>query len=130
MNDPIWISEAEVVELLDLSEAIEALEQGLRREAQGKACNMMKTHVSWGHSNLHAIGAVFPGEKLAGTKTWAHTEGGATPLLVLIDADDGSLKAIIEAFALGQMRTGGISGLATDWLASEAADDMAIIGTG
>src|SRR5436190_349793 len=83
MNDPIWISDAEVVELLDLREAIEALERGLRREAQGDACNMVKTHVAWGHNNLHAIGAVFPGDKLAGTKTWAHTEGGATPLLIL-----------------------------------------------
>ena len=130
MIEPIWISEADVVELLDLGDAIAALEQGLRQEADGKALNMMKTHAAWGRNNLHAIGAVFPAEKLAATKTWAHTEGGATPLLILIDAEDGSLKAIIEAFALGQMRTGGISGVATDWLADEQADEMAIIGTG
>ena len=130
MTEPIWISEAEVVELLDLGDAIAALEKGLRQEADGKALNMMKTHAAWGHNNLHAIGAVFPAERLAATKTWAHTEGGATPLLILIDAEDGSLKAIVEAFALGQMRTGGISGVATDWLADEQADDMAIIGTG
>lgn len=130
MVDPIWISEAEVVDLLDLPDAIAALEQGLGREAAGEAHNMVKTHVSWGHNNLHAIGAVFAGGGLAATKTWAHTEGGATPLLVLIDAVDGSLKAIIEAFALGQMRTGGISGVATNWLADARADDMAIIGSG
>lgn len=130
MTEPIWISEAEVVELLDLGEAITALEQGLRQEARGKALNMTKTHAAWGHNNLHAIGAVFPGERLAATKTWAHTERGATPLLVVIDSEDGSLKAIIEAFALGQMRTGGISGVATDRLSAPDADDMAIIGTG
>lgn len=130
MTEPIWISEAEVVELLDLGDAIAALEQGLRQEADGEALNMTKTHAAWGHNNLHAIGAVFPSERLAATKTWAHTEGGATPLLILIDAEDGSLKAIIEAFALGQMRTGGIAGVATDRLAHEGADDMALIGTG
>lgn len=130
MTDPLWISEAEVVELLDLGEAIAALEQGLRKEAGGMALNMTKTHATWGHNNLHAIGAVFPGEQLAATKTWAHTERGATPLLVVIDSEDGSLKGIIEAFALGQMRTGGISGVATDRLADRAADDMAVIGTG
>ena len=130
MTDPIWISEAEVVELLDLNDAIDALEQGLRREADGNALNMVKTHAAWGHNNLHAIGAVFPGEGLAATKTWAHTEGGATPLLIVIDAENGSLKAIIEAFALGQMRTGGISGVATHWLADQRADDMSVLGTG
>jgi ornithine cyclodeaminase/alanine dehydrogenase-like protein (mu-crystallin family) len=130
VDDPIWICEADVVELLDLNEAIDALERGLRREADGNALNMVKTHAAWGHNNLHAIGAVFPGEGLAATKTWAHTQRGATPLLIVIDAEDGSLKAIIEAFALGQMRTGGMSGVATNWLADRQADDMAIIGTG
>lgn len=130
MTEPIWISEAEVVELLDLGDAIAALQKGLQQEADGKALNMVKTHAAWGHNNLHAIGAVFTAERLAATKTWAHTEGGATPLLILIDAEDGSLKAVIEAFALGQMRTGGISGVATDRLADEQADDMAVIGTG
>lgn len=134
MSDPIWITEQDVVELLDLGEAIAALERGLVHEAHGRAQNMVKTHVAWGPegkmSNMHAIGAVFTQEKLAATKTWAHTEGGATPLLVVIDADNGSIKAIIEAFALGQMRTGGISGVATDWLAHDKADDLALIGTG
>jgi alanine dehydrogenase len=130
MTEPIWITEAEVVELLDLGGAIAALEHGLRQEAAGKAHNMVKTQITWGHSNLHALGAVFTGEHLAATKTWAHTEGGATPLLILIDAGDGSIKAIIEAFALGQLRTGGISGVATDWLADDRADEMAIVGTG
>ncbi|MBA2411569.1 MAG: ornithine cyclodeaminase family protein [Burkholderiaceae bacterium] len=135
MTAPLWITEQEVVELLDLGEAISALESGLRQEASGAAQNMLKTQASWGDNNLHAgnlhaIGAVFTQQKLAATKTWAHTEGGATPLLIVIGADDGSIKAIIEAFALGQMRTGGISGVATDWLAAADADDLALVGTG
>lgn len=130
MTQPIWITEQEVVELLDLGEAIGALENGLLQEANGQARNMVKTQLAWGQNNLHAIGAVFTGQKLAATKTWAHTEGGATPLLIVIDAEDGTIKAIIEAFALGQMRTGGIAGVATDWLAADGADDLALIGTG
>ena len=66
----------------------------------------------------------------AGTKTWAHTAGGATPLVTLWNSDTGKLEAIIEAFALGQMRTGGISGVATARMAAEGADELAIIGTG
>jgi ornithine cyclodeaminase len=130
MPDPLWITEAEVVELVDLRDAITALERALADEAAGRAHNMIKTHVAWDEANLHAIGAVFAGAKLAATKTWAHTPGGTTPLLVVLDAGDGSLKCVIEAFALGQLRTGGISGVATDRLAAKAADELAIVGTG
>lgn len=130
MTEPIWITEQDVVDLMDLREAIKALERGLREEAVGQACNMTKTQLALGHSNLHALGAIFTTERLAATKTWMHTDRGATPLLVLIDTETGAIRAIIEAFALGQMRTGGIAGLATDWLAHDDADDMALIGTG
>lgn len=131
MSDPIWITEQDVVQLMSLPEAIGALRGGLREEAAGRATNMVKTHVIWGgHSTLHAIGAVFEGKGVVGTKTWAHTEGGAMPLLIVIDANDGAVLAIIEAFALGQMRTGGISGLGTDVMAKPDARRMAMIGAG
>jgi ornithine cyclodeaminase len=128
---PLWISEADVVTMMDLSTAITALERGLLAEADGDAQNMVKTHVEYDEgSTLHAIGATFPKDGFAGTKTWAHTKGGATPLLILFDSHTGALKAIIEAFALGQMRTASASGVATRWLAGEHAGEFAIIGTG
>ena len=127
----LWITEADVVSMMDLSGAIEALEKGLVAEARGNAQNMVKTHVEFdGGSTLHAIGAAFHVDGFVGTKTWAHTKGGATPLLILFDGRDGSLKAVIEAFALGQLRTAAASGAATKWLAAEDAGEFAIIGTG
>jgi len=130
-GEPLWITEAEVVAALHLGETIDALERCLPLEANGQACSMAKTHATWGGGHtLHAIGAVIEGAGVVGTKSWAHTSGGATPLLLLWGAENGQLLAVIEAFALGQMRTGGIAGLATRWLASETADELAIIGTG
>src|SRR5437867_737225 len=130
-TSPLWISEAEVVAMMDMGDAIVALEKGLLTEARGDATNMVKAHVGWGDgSTLHAIGAVYAKEQFAGTKTWAHTKGGATPLLILFDSETGALKAIVEAFALGQLRTAGASGVATNLLAARNADDFAIIGTG
>ena len=79
-----------------------------------------RPHQIWGgHHTLHAIGAVVEGANIVGTKTWAHTAGGATPLVTLWNSDTGKLEAIIEAFALGQMRTGGISGVATARMAAD-----------
>ncbi len=140
-ESPLWITEADVVRLMDMPAAIRALEAGLQAEARGAASNMTKTHVEWpstgagagtpgGHATLHAIGAAFPEAGLVGTKTWAHTPGGATPLLILYDANTGRLTAIVEAFALGQFRTGAASGVATKWLAAANADELALIGTG
>ena len=131
-QDAIWITEADVVKLVSLPDAIPALESGLAQEHTGKAANMAKTHASWNHdkSTLHAIGAVMEGNGVIGMKTWAHTPGGACPLLILFSSETGALLAVIEAFALGQMRTAGISGVATRWMSAEGADDMALIGTG
>jgi ornithine cyclodeaminase/alanine dehydrogenase-like protein (mu-crystallin family) len=126
--DAIWITEAEVVQLMDLKEAIAALEAALREEARGEAQNMTKTLLQYGKNNLHAIGAKLG--RLVGTKTWTHTQGGTCPLLLLWSAEDGSLVAVIEAFALGNLRTGGISGLAADWMARKDSRVMALAGTG
>ncbi len=126
--DAIWITEAEVVQLMDLKDAIVALEAALREEARGDAHNMTKTLLQYGKNNLHAIGGKLG--SLVGTKTWTHTQGGTCPLLLLWSAEDGSLVAVIEAFALGNLRTGGISGVAADWMARQDAKVMAIVGTG
>jgi ornithine cyclodeaminase/alanine dehydrogenase-like protein (mu-crystallin family)/gentisate 1,2-dioxygenase len=128
VSEFLWISEADVIAAMDIAKAVRAVEAALRAEGRGDAKNMQKTHVAWDGGTLHAIGATFP--DFVGTKTWAHTESGATPLLILYDRASGSLKAVIEAFALGQMRTGAVSGVATRYLAREEAGEMAIIGTG
>jgi len=131
VSDGLWITEAEVVELIDLAEAITALERGLRLEAAGEARNMVKAHLSWAPKHdLHAVGGSLEGAGLVGTKTWCHTPAGATPLLLLFEAETGSLAAIIEAFALGQLRTSAVSAVATDHLAAPGADRLGIAGTG
>ena len=126
----VIISEDQVASALDMRGAIEAVERGLAAQAHGEAVNMLKTHTAWNGSTLHAIGAVFPKVGLAGTKTWAHTPRGASPLLILFDAESGGVRAIIDAFNLGKLRTAAASGVATRRLAREDADDLAIIGTG
>ena len=127
----LWITEAEVTALINLRDAIAALERGLADEAAGGAVNMEKTHATFGRGDtLHAIGATMAAQGIVGTKTWAHTEGGANPLLILFDAADGRVLAVIEAFALGQLRTAALSAIATRRLAAPQACEMAVIGAG
>jgi ornithine cyclodeaminase len=118
-----------VRERLDLRRAIDAVEAALAREASGEAQTMLKTHVGWGEGHtLHAIGGV-DGD-LVGTKTWAHTAGGANPLLILWDSETGERRAVIEAFLLGQLRTAAMSGVATRLLADPSTSVVAVIGSG
>jgi alanine dehydrogenase len=128
---PIWLTEADVVSLMALPDAIPALEAVLAMEADGKAANMTKTHLTFtGHDTMHALGGASAGIGLTETKAWVHTAKGTAPLLCLWNTEDGQCRAVMEAFALGQMRTGGISGLATKWLSVADADEMAVIGSG
>ena len=129
-----WITEADVVAAIDLNRSVAAVRHALVREHAGTASTLAKTATGFGdHGTLHALGgtgvATDDGE-LVGTKSWAHTPGGATPLVVLWDAGTGALVAVIEAFALGQLRTAAVSAVATDALAAPDASVFAMIGTG
>lgn len=126
----LWISEAEAASLLDMNAAIRAVDETLRLEAAGDAANMTKTHTAWPGGSLHAIGATLRRDGIAVTKTWVNTPRGSTPLLLLFDATAGRLLAVLEAFALGQLRTSAIAGIATRALARESARTFAIIGAG
>ena len=130
-NSPLWITEAEVVALISLPEAVAALERILAMEAEGAAENMPKTHLMVGANNaMHALGASVAGAGLCGTKTWVNVAGKSATVVVLFGLEDGACQAVIEATALGQMRTAAMTGVGTRRLAPAGADDMAIIGTG
>jgi ornithine cyclodeaminase len=126
----LWINEADVCDLIDLSGTVAALEKGLAMEADGKAANMPKTQSVWGYGSLNVTGATFVGDGLVGAKVWSNANGGAAPIMVLHNSEDGQIAAIVESFALGQMRTAALSSVATKWCSALDADEMAIMGSG
>ncbi|MGY9004518.1 MAG: ornithine cyclodeaminase family protein [Alphaproteobacteria bacterium] len=126
----LWITEADVCRLIDLSGSVEALEKGLKLEATGAAVNMTKTQTVWDVGSMNVTGAQFTGDGLVGAKVWSNANLGAAPLIVMHNSNDGQIAAIVEAFALGQMRTASLSSVATKWCSVEDADEMAIMGSG
>jgi ornithine cyclodeaminase len=50
--------------------------------------------------------------------------------VLLFDAKNGSLSAVLDATAITAIRTAAVSALATKYLAREKADDLAILGSG
>ena len=133
-REPLWITEADVAAAIDLRGANAAVRDALLHEHAGTASTLAKTATEFGgHGTLHALGGTgvpTDGGEVVGTKSWAHTPGGATPLVVLWDAMSGALLAVIEAFALGQLRTAAVSAIATDVIAAPDAAVFAMVGTG
>jgi alanine dehydrogenase len=129
-TDLLWLTEENVRELVTLNDAINALAQGLALEAAGQAKNVDKALGTWDASSMHALGSMMPQGGYVAFKTWANTPRGAAAVMSLFSASNGRLLALIEAAAVGTMRTAAISGLATRFLADPSADEMSLIGTG
>ena len=128
---PIWITEADVTATIALPDAIGALERVLAMEADGAAANLPKTHLMVAANDaMHAIGASVGGTGICGTKTWVNVGGKSQTVLILFSLEDGRLRAVVEATALGQMRTAAMTGVGTGRLAPEDARCLALIGTG
>lgn len=133
MTNPMrYLSEADVVGVLDMPRAIDALADTLALQGRGQARNVPKALATWGEgSSMHALGSVMTGEGgVCGFKTWVHTRQGGGSVFTLFDATRGTLLAVIEARALGMLRTAAITGLATRTLAPDTSAPAALIGTG
>jgi len=63
-------------------------------------------------------------------KIYTVAHGGARFVVPLFRSTTGEMAALIEADALGQIRTGAASGVATKYLANAKASNVGIIGTG
>ena len=131
MTGAVWLTEADVAETVTLPDAVDAGRAALIAEHEGSAQTMAKTALAWdGGHTLHALGGLDRSTGLVAAKTWAHTAGGAEPVLAVWDAETGRLVAMIEAFALGQLRTAAVSAVAIEAMAAPDASTVAIIGTG
>lgn len=126
----LWLTEQDVLDLVDLNLSIDALREALVLEAQGQAMNVDKALGIWERSSMHCLGSMMPERGYMGFKTWVNTPAGGAATYSLFDSRTAQLLAVMEAASLGQSRTAAISGLATDALSDRAADDMALIGTG
>ena len=126
----LFLTEAEVRELLPMPEAIRLMRMAFEAYGAGEAQNQSRRRLilptgSVLHSLAGSFGAYF------GTKFYStHPKHGAHFLFALYDAATAKPLALMEANYLGQIRTGAASGYATDLLASPDASVLGIIGSG
>ncbi len=127
---PLYLTEAQVAELLTPADAVEAVEGSLRRLAAGEVDNVPRKRVRLEGGAFAVMSAVDRELGLAGLKSYAWLEGGTPFVVVLFDTEKAELAAVIEADKLGQLRTGAASGVAAKHLARDGASSLGVIGCG
>ena len=126
----IYLSEAEVAGLVDMATALDVVEQAHRAFARGELVDVPRERVRTGKTMLHMLMAAWPSRGVMGYKSYTSSPTGNRFWLHLFDAVDGRGLAVIEANALGMLRTAAASGVATRQLARADARCAGIIGAG
>jgi len=127
---PLYLTEAEVADLLSPEDALEAVEGSFRRLAAGEVENMPRRRTRFEGGFLAVMWAVDRALGLAGLKSYAAGREAVHFVVLLFDTETTEPVAVIEADKLGQLRTGAASGVAAKFLARPGATTLGVIGCG
>jgi alanine dehydrogenase len=127
---PLYLTEAEVGELLTPAEALDAVEGCFQRLAAGAIDNTPRERKRLEGGMFAVMSAVDRELGFAGLKSYAWLEDGTPFVVVLFDTERAELAAVIEADKMGQLRTGAASAVAAKYLAREEATSLGVIGCG
>jgi alanine dehydrogenase len=127
----LLLTEADVRSLLTMPVAIEVVEESLRQQGKGELILQPRRRIKMpDNALLHYMAAGDPIHGYIGMKLYTVTRGGAHFVVPLFRSATGEMVALIEADALGQIRTGAATGVATKCLGKAKASTVGIIGTG
>jgi len=127
----LLIKEADVRSLLTMQVALEVVENSLLRQGEGQLVLQPRRRLKTpDNALLHYMAAGDPVSGYIALKLYTSVQGVARFVVPLFRSTTGEMAALVEADALGQIRTGAASGVATKYLANSSARIAAIIGTG
>jgi ornithine cyclodeaminase/alanine dehydrogenase len=129
MNQPLYLTEADVARLVTVEDAIAVLEEAFALWRDPGTTNLPRQRARLAGGNFNLLGAACDKKGIFGLKAYFGGKGGAR-YHVLLYAADGNLLAMIEADLLGALRTGAASGLATKLMANRDTRTLAVIGAG
>ncbi len=126
----LYLTEQDVLRFLDMPRAIGLMREAFAGLAAGSVVNQPRRRLILpAGSVLHYMAA--GNDRYFGAKIYSsNLKTGAHFLFLLYRAEDAQPLALIEANALGQIRTGAASGYATDLLSRPDSRVLAVIGSG
>jgi alanine dehydrogenase len=127
----LLLTEADVRSLLTMPVALEIVEESLRQQGNGELILHPRRRIKLPDGALlHYMAAADTVRGYIGMKLYTVARGAARFVVPLFRSTTGEMAALIEADALGQLRTGAASGVATKYLANANPRTACIIGTG
>lgn len=126
------ITEEEVIKLLPMNECVDVIDRLFQDTGSGYTNNMSRYRLpipGGTHQIMAGMSTAFGG---TGLKTYVIGGGSRVPnmLVLLYDLESAQPLALLSANALGAIRTGAASGVASKYMAKETASTVGIIGTG
>jgi len=126
----LFLTEEDVRSVLTMDEALSAIETTFHQQGEGLLENVPRRRLRSKDTIFNVMFSANQAEKLMGAKLYTVSGGGARFVVILFESESGRLKAVVEADALGQIRTGAASGVATRHLARTDASRVVIFGAG
>jgi ornithine cyclodeaminase/alanine dehydrogenase-like protein (mu-crystallin family) len=128
----LFIDENCVADLVGMADALEAVEEVFGEVGRGTVTNVPRIRAPLKDGTLRITAAVLNYRGYYGVKVSSTTifESSAGRVFSLYKAGTGELAAIVQVFAMGALRTGAASGIATKYMARTDASRLGVIGTG
>ena len=127
----IYLTEEDVVRLLPMTDAIEAVELAFRHLGAGGAVNRPRDRIAFSGGGFNFMAGADQTQGYLGYKAYGGFRGHRAGMMVtLYSTENGRLLAIMAANRLGQIRTGAASGVATRQLARVGPAVVGQLGTG
>lgn len=128
----LFLDEAAVAEVITMSDALRAVREGFGGSGEDVVENLPRVLLGSGDNAVRITAASVANTGYYGVKISSRVVfgSGTGRVLNLYERDTARLCAVLQVFGLGAVRTGAVSGVATDLLARTDAETLAVIGTG
>jgi alanine dehydrogenase len=137
----LLLSDRDVATFLPMRECIDAMERALRSVAEGASILPLRTVIRLpdtpnAFAAMPAVLGAGPDASLGAKIITVFPGNDQTPydshigVVLLFDAERGTLQAIADASSITSIRTAAVSGLATRLLANPDAGELALLGAG
>lgn len=128
----LLIDEKCIQQLITMDDALAAVEEVFHAQGEGGVINVPRVRAPVKGGILRITAGVlsyrgYYGVKISSTAVFGHNAGR---MFCLYREESGELAAIVQVFAMGAMRTGAASGVATKFLANADAAIVGVLGSG